>query len=334
MPATTTPVRVASGAVTRPPLRVLLVDPDPARRDQLQGWLQGHYEVHVAGDIEQALATALEIVPSVLVADVSTGSVGSLIERMHEELSIFEIGVMLVMDADTHVPRSWEDYTHLRRPFGSDRLHDCLAKATAPHYASAAMLRHERQRRQEAETLLDLALDLTKRHDLRDLLQRATDAATQLTGAAFGAFFYNTTDAAGHAYLLYTLSGAPLDAFERLGTPRITPLFGRTFAGQGIVRSDDIQAEPLYGLMPPHRGMPQGHLPVRSYLAVPVVSQTGVLGGLFFGHPEPAVFSRRCERVAAAIAAQAAIAIENSRLLSALREERRQSIAPPRSTPA
>jgi GAF domain-containing protein len=33
--------------------------------------------------------------------------------------------------------------------------------------------------------------------------------------------------------------------------------------------------------------MPQGHLPVRSYLAVPVVSRSGeVLGGLFFGHAE------------------------------------------------
>ena len=37
----------------------------------------------------------------------------------------------------------------------------------------------------------------------------------------------------------------------------------------------------------PHHGMPPGHLPVRSYLAVPVVSRSGeVIGGLFFGHPE------------------------------------------------
>ena len=35
----------------------------------------------------------------------------------------------------------------------------------------------------------------------------------------------------------------------------------------------------------------QGHLPVRSYLAVPVRSRTGeVLGGLFFGHSEAGVF--------------------------------------------
>ena len=55
--------------------------------------------------------------------------------------------------------------------------------------------------------------------------------------------------------------------------------------------------------MAPHHGMPEGHLPVRSYLAVPVVSRSGeVIGGLFFGHPEPGVFTERAERLVAGIA--------------------------------
>jgi GAF domain-containing protein len=49
--------------------------------------------------------------------------------------------------------------------------------------------------------------------------------------------------------------------------------------------------------------MPAGHLPVRSYLAVPVVSRSGeVLGGLFFGHADPGVFTDRAERLVAGIA--------------------------------
>lgn len=179
------------------------------------------------------------------------------------------------------------------------------------------MLRRERQRREEAETLLDLALDLTSKLDLQELLQKATHAATQLTGAAFGAFFYNNVDERGQRYLLYTLSGAPMEAFARFGTPRNTPLFAATFSGQRVVRSDDVTRDPLYGAMAPHKGMPPGHLPVRSYLAVPVVSRTEVLGGLFFGHPEPAMFTQRSERLATAIAAQAAVAIENSPLFAA-----------------
>jgi PAS domain S-box-containing protein len=61
--------------------------------------------------------------------------------------------------------------------------------------------------------------------------------------------------------------------------------------------------------------MPPGHLPVRSYLAVPVVSRGGeVLGGLFFGHSRPGVFNDRAERILVGLAAQAAVALDNSRL--------------------
>ena len=68
--------------------------------------------------------------------------------------------------------------------------------------------------------------------------------------------------------------------------------------------------------------MPKGHLPVRSYLAAPVVTRGGeVLGGLFFGHPEPNVFDARAERIVAAIAVQAAIAIDKARLYRAAQDE-------------
>ncbi|RLM51064.1 GAF domain-containing protein, partial [Halobellus sp. Atlit-31R] len=106
--------------------------------------------------------------------------------------------------------------------------------------------------------------------DIDTLLQAVTDAATELTGAEFGAFFYNGKDVNGDAYLLYTLSGAPREAFENLGHPRPTAIFAPTFEGGPPVRSDDITRDPRYGSMGPHHGMPKGHLPVRSYLAASV----------------------------------------------------------------
>jgi PAS domain S-box-containing protein len=151
--------------------------------------------------------------------------------------------------------------------------------------------------------------------DVQSLVQSVTDAATQLSGARFGAFFYNTVDEQGESFVLYTLSGAPREAFERFGLPRNTPVFDPTFRGQGIIRSPDITRDPRYGTMAPHFGMPAGHLPVRSYLAVPVVSRSGqVIGGLFFGHPGTDVFTERTERILAGVAAQAAVAIDNARL--------------------
>ena len=167
-----------------------------------------------------------------------------------------------------------------------------------------------------------IGASLTAELDLETLLQSVTDAGTDVTGAAFGAFFYNVTDEYGDNYLLYTLSGAPHEAFADFRMPRVTAIFAPTFEGLGPVRLDDVLADQSYGLTPPHFGMPSGHLPVRSYLAVPVVSRSGeVIGGLFFGHPEVGVFDERSEQLAVGIAAHAAVAIDNARLYAASQEE-------------
>jgi signal transduction histidine kinase len=103
--------------------------------------------------------------------------------------------------------------------------------------------------------------------------------------------------------------------------PRNTAVFAPTFNGQGVVRLDDVTKDPRYGQNAPHHGMPEGHLPVRSYLAVPVVSRSGeVLGGLFFGHEQPGVFTDKAERLVIGIASQAAIALDNARLYQQAQE--------------
>lgn len=174
--------------------------------------------------------------------------------------------------------------------------------------------------------------------DLQTLVQTVTDAATELSNAKFGAFFYNVINESGEAFLLYTLSGAPREAFSRFGLPRNTAVFSPTFHGEGVVRVPDISKDPRYGKMSPHFGMPKGHLPVVSYLAVPVISRTGeVIGGLFFGHPEPGVFTERSERLISGIASQAAVAIDNARLYEAAQrasEERKQLLESERSARA
>jgi PAS domain S-box-containing protein len=182
-------------------------------------------------------------------------------------------------------------------------------------------------RRQQAklQTINQVGASLAAERDLPTLVQAITDAGRELSGAAFGAFFYTTHNEQGEAFTLYTLSGAPREAFERFGIPRNTPIFAPTFHGTGIVRLADVTKDPRYGKLPPHHGMPKGHLPVRSYLAVPVSSRTGeVIGGLFFGHPEPGIFEEDAETAVLALAAQAGVAIENARLYEALERELEQ----------
>ena len=176
-----------------------------------------------------------------------------------------------------------------------------------------------------AQALHRIGSRLAEERDLQRLVQLVTDEATQLAGAAFGAFFYNVLDDRGESYMLYTLSGVPREAFVKFPMPHATAMFGPTFRGEGIVRLDDVTRDPRYGQSPPHYGIPAGHLPVRSYLAVPVISRTGtVLGGLFFGHPVAGVFGEKDERLIAGIASQAAVAIDNARLYEALRRGEEQ----------
>jgi PAS domain S-box-containing protein len=177
-----------------------------------------------------------------------------------------------------------------------------------------AILSTERERR-IAETFSRLGLAFASELNRDKLLQRITDEATSLTGAAFGAFFHNVVNGAGESYMLYTISGVPRSAFERFPMPRNTAIFAPTFEGRGTVRLSDVTASPHFGHNPPYHGMPEGHLPVRSYLAVSVRSRSGsVLGGLFFGHPETDKFRAEHERLVEGLAAQAAVAIDNARL--------------------
>ena len=178
---------------------------------------------------------------------------------------------------------------------------------------SAAMSGRKFERLAEAARVVSAELDVHR------LVQAVTDVATEMTNAQFGAFFYNVINPAGESYTLYTISGVPAEMFARFPMPRNTKVFAPTFNGTGVVRSNDIRKDPRYGQNAPYYGMPKGHLPVVSYLAVPVVSRSGeVLGGLFFGHSDEGVFTENEEQVVAALAAQAAVGIDNARLYAAL----------------
>src|SRR6185503_2283927 len=151
--------------------------------------------------------------------------------------------------------------------------------------------------------------------DHRKLAQVVVDAATELTGAQVGAFFYSVTDDRIESYTVYAVSGLPREAFAKLALPRNTAILAPAFLGQGSVRLADVTKDPRYGKNYPHKGVPEGHPAVRSYLAVPVVSRDGSpIGGMFLGHSRIGVFSERSERTAVALAAHAATAMDNARL--------------------
>jgi len=70
---------------------------------------------------------------------------------------------------------------------------------------------------------------------------------------------------------------------------------------------------------PRSSGFPEGHPPMDSFLGVPIRVRSEVFGNLYFAESTKAAFSAEDEDLARALAATAAVAIENARLYEATR---------------
>jgi PAS domain S-box-containing protein len=198
--------------------------------------------------------------------------------------------------------------------YNSDGTPVRLDGVTVDITAQKRLLAQEQESRLESETLNRISRALSAELDLRTLVDTITNAATNLTGAQFGAFY----NAAGEGES-YMLAGTRPEALDRSPIPRDTRIFATTLRGEGVVRYDDIPRNE-------DDRSSAGDLSLRSYLSVPVISRSGeVLGGLFFGHAEPGVFTDNHERSVIALASQAATAIDNARLFEAAERARQEA---------
>ena len=84
---------------------------------------------------------------------------------------------------------------------------------------------------------------------------------------------------------------------------------------KAVVRSDDMKKDPRYGKKAPRKGMPKGHLPAGSYLAVPVIAHDGeVWAGFSSATRFQCKFQLEHETALLGIAGHGATAIDNARL--------------------
>jgi signal transduction histidine kinase/DNA-binding response OmpR family regulator len=308
---------------------VLLADDNLDMRAYVGRLLRGAgYRVEAVPDGEAALAAARALKPGLVLSDIMMPKLDGigLMNAMRADPELKDIPVILLSarageEAKVEGLRAGAD-DYLTKPFSAREL---VARVESNLRLATTRRENERTLRAEAEILEELyrvGITVSAELDLERAVQAVTDSATTLIDAQFGSFFYNAVNASGEAYMLYALSGAPREAFSKFPMPRITGVFAPTFAGEGVVRSADIRQDPRFGKNAPYNGQPKGHLPVVSYLAVPVVSRTGqVLGGLLFGHSEAGVFDDRAERIVSAIAVQAAIAIDKARLYQSAQDE-------------
>jgi PAS domain S-box-containing protein len=179
-----------------------------------------------------------------------------------------------------------------------------------------------RRRTSSLEALHRVGTTLAAERDLEKIVACVAEAGREVTGAEAVLFFYDVRSSGGEKRTRCTVVGRAAFRFEETSPPAADLLLGPAAKGEGFYRIDDAAAESHWTLGLPFASMPG---PVRSYLAVPVVSRDGVaIGGLCLARSEPCGFSDDHVRTVTGIAAHAAIAIDNANLYSALSHELRQ----------
>jgi len=310
-----------SNSGSEAPARVLIADDNADMRDYLARILGQHYSIDVVADGGTALDRIREHAPDLVLTDVMMPTLDGfgLLAAVRSDENIRSIPIILLSarageEARIEGLHAGAD-EYLMKPFSARELLASVGLQLKLHRVRREAVQLVEENAIVTDTLNRVGAIVTSDLDRTKVVQAVTDAATEITGAEFGAFFYNVVDERGEAYTLYTISGVPREMFSKFPMPRNTDVFEPTFKGIGVVRSDDITKDPRYGHNAPYHGMPPGHLPVRSYLAVPVKAPAGdIIGGLFFGNSDVGRFNAHHERIAVGIASWAAVALENARL--------------------
>jgi len=167
--------------------------------------------------------------------------------------------------------------------------------------------------------LLSAGVTIYSQHTLPDVLQQVVDTARDVVGARYAAL--GVLDTAGGTRLAeFVTSGLGLAARTRIGElPHGHGLLGLVIREQRPIRSADLTRDPRRHGFPPH------HPPMKSFLGVPITTGKTVFGNLYLTEKIGASeFDAEDEGIAVLLAGQAAVAVENTRLLDQVRGMQRQ----------
>jgi signal transduction histidine kinase len=166
------------------------------------------------------------------------------------------------------------------------------------------------------EAIDNLAVALAREQNPRSIGRLVTDAAADLAHAQACMFFATDWTGSGAGPSILSHTGTHTAEFAGLMSRR-NRLLATTLAGTPV-RLTDVTQDPDLAKALAVNGLHEELLPIRSYLAVPIVANSGrVVGGLLLGHEEAAAFSADHQNVVEALCRWAGVAIENARLHTA-----------------
>ena len=160
----------------------------------------------------------------------------------------------------------------------------------------------------------DAVLAVAAELSVDEVLQRLVDSSRELAGARFAALGLPDGDGGFRRFLTSGMSDGLIASLGPL--PRQHGVLGAMLDTRSPYRTHDIHDHPRF------RGWwPDGHPDMRSFLGVPIVAPSGVIGAFYLTEKLDAPdFSDEDEELIGLLAAHAAIAIANARLHEQTRE--------------
>lgn len=162
--------------------------------------------------------------------------------------------------------------------------------------------------RDRLRALVDVGIALAGELSLDGVLQRIVDAAAGLTGAQYAAL--GVIDPSGTGLERFVVTGMDLETQTAIGDlPHGRGILGLLIQEARSLRLDDL------GKHPSSVGFPPNHPPMKTFLGVPILLRGVAYGNLYLtekagGGP----FTEEDEELSQVLAAQAAVAVENTRL--------------------
>ena len=157
-------------------------------------------------------------------------------------------------------------------------------------------------------SLVDAGIAVTSELSLDAVLQKIVEAAAELTSAKYAAL--GVIDRSGRALERFLTTGIDPETHERIGElPHGRGILGVLIRDAHTLRMHDLTSDPRSVGFPPH------HPLMKTFLGVPILLRGVAYGNLYLTEKQSGDdFTTEDEELVAALAAQAAVAIENARL--------------------